>query len=208
MEKYDITITKKNFFSTIEYAQQQQKVILPIFHEFNRICHENQIGFALCEGSLLGAVRHSGIIPWDDDIDIYMNQEQINNLDKVILNNKRYSVYKIYPGVYFFEDSILKSKIDIMTDIFKQGKYIKTKYINCVFEKINTLIPEDYIEILNKSYSDWQKYCYVSNHKIGKRLGISIGYSEFYKNRYLKISLKTANDWIKEYAEIKKTTIQ
>jgi lipopolysaccharide cholinephosphotransferase len=40
------------------------------FAEFDRVCRAQDIGYYLLAGSLLGAVRHQGIIPWDDDIDV------------------------------------------------------------------------------------------------------------------------------------------
>lgn len=53
-------------------TEEIQKELLPLLHEVKRVCDENDINYFLCAGSALGAVRHNGFIPWDDDIDIGM----------------------------------------------------------------------------------------------------------------------------------------
>ncbi len=57
---------------SIEESKQIQLEILQDIHDF---CTAHAIRYAICSGTLLGAVRHGGFIPWDDDIDILMLRE-------------------------------------------------------------------------------------------------------------------------------------
>ncbi len=54
---------------------QHQAVLYELLVEFDRICRIHQIPYTLFAGTALGAVRHSGFIPWDDDADVLMLRE-------------------------------------------------------------------------------------------------------------------------------------
>ncbi|MCR5376619.1 MAG: LicD family protein [Lachnospiraceae bacterium] len=52
--------------------RQMQQKQLDLLHELDRVCKKNDLNYYLSSGTCLGAVRHEGFIPWDDDIDVYM----------------------------------------------------------------------------------------------------------------------------------------
>ena len=55
-----------------------QKTMLSILKDFDSVCSKHNLYYSLCGGSALGAVRHKGFIPWDDDIDVFMTRESWN----------------------------------------------------------------------------------------------------------------------------------
>lgn len=57
-----------------------QKELLRFFKEFKTILDENKIEYVACGGTMIGAVREKGFIPWDDDIDLFMTRPNYDKL--------------------------------------------------------------------------------------------------------------------------------
>ena len=66
-----------------EILRKVQKAGLENLIEFDRVCRKYDIKYVITGGTLLGAVRHGGFIPWDDDIDVSMLYEEYLKFEKV-----------------------------------------------------------------------------------------------------------------------------
>ena len=74
-------------------------VILDLLNEFTKVCDSNGITYYAGGGTMLGAVRHQGMIPWDDDIDIFMKRSEYVKFVKIA----RDGAFR-YP--YFWQDHL------------------------------------------------------------------------------------------------------
>ncbi len=61
-----------------------QLVLLSMLKDVDKICKKHDIHYLLFSGSVLGAVRHQGFIPWDDDLDIAIHRDQYSQLLKAL----------------------------------------------------------------------------------------------------------------------------
>lgn len=77
--------------------QAHQQALYALLTEFDRICRILEIPYVLFAGTLLGAVRHQGIIPWDDDLDVLMLREDYERLLRegdTVLDRERFFLQK------------------------------------------------------------------------------------------------------------------
>lgn len=137
--------------------KNQKKILLKMLEYIDDICNKNKIQYTLIGGSLIGAIRHSGIIPWDDDIDIIMTYDNYKRFVEIIKKQKNED--------YFFMDN------DYKNYYYPFGKMIYKKSIcdEIGFEKI-----EDY-----GLFIDIFTYYPISENKISR-------YIFYFKMKILK----------------------
>ncbi len=71
--------------------------------KFDEICRDNQLKYCAAGGTMLGAVRHKGFIPWDDDIDVNMPREDYERLLQLEYEDENYKIlnYRYCDGYYY-----------------------------------------------------------------------------------------------------------
>ena len=96
LKKYYSEQTRRNIMSRPanravldgpETIRRVQLVALELLCEFDRVCKKNNISYIISAGTLLGAIRHGGFIPWDDDVDVFMLNEEWQKFIKVASND-------------------------------------------------------------------------------------------------------------------------
>lgn len=90
-------LTAKSTLSR-ERLQELQNIELNIVLAIDAVCQKHNLTYFLAEGSLLGAIRHQGFIPWDDDMDISMPREDYNKFLEIAQKELPDSLHVCYPG--------------------------------------------------------------------------------------------------------------
>ena len=102
---------------------------LALLKELDYVCKQNKINYILDAGTLLGAIRHKGFIPWDDDVDIIMIRDDYNRIIEAFKETSRNS--------------------DIFADFYRDnvtnGQYfIKVQHRKCPFLSVDIFPIDDY----------------------------------------------------------------
>lgn len=74
--------------------KKAQSIMLLLLKKFAFFCEENNISYFLHAGTLLGAVRHNGFIPWDDDADVMVTREEYKKLVSLLSRTDDIVVFK------------------------------------------------------------------------------------------------------------------
>lgn len=116
---------KDEFVVTTE-RKKVWAIILDIFLEFDSVCKKYNLKYFFDGGSLIGAIRHKGFIPWDDDIDVCMPREDYEvflTLSKEFAHPYFLQTPYTDPEYFFGFAKIRNSNTTGLTQMFKYQKY-------------------------------------------------------------------------------------
>ena len=77
-------LVKSTDFKFNGLIRDMQLLLCEMLIFFDNVCRKHDLDYMLCYGTLLGAVRHKGFIPWDDDVDLIMMRKDYGKLIKVL----------------------------------------------------------------------------------------------------------------------------
>lgn len=109
-----------------------QLVILSIAKDIDELCKRNNIEYHLIAGSAIGAVRHKGFIPWDDDLDIEMTDDNYRRFLQVCHTQLDKDKYYVQEGVKDWPQNFTKIKL-LGTKITEKDGYSVGEEKDCVF---------------------------------------------------------------------------
>ncbi|MCY6484383.1 LicD family protein [Clostridium aestuarii] len=134
--------------------KELREIQMYILDEVVKVCEKYNVDYWLDSGSLLGAIRHKGFIPWDDDIDIAMKQEDLEFIVPK-LKDKLPSNIEIHDGrTSNYEMWGIPIKV-----MYKPSKIIPSKYIETSnFDEKIFIDIFSYIPVLKEKYTHMNKY--------------------------------------------------
>lgn len=154
---------------------QIQQICTKTLEKFDRICRENNLKYAAAGGTMLGAVRHKGFIPWDDDVDVNMPREDYEKLLKLQYEDGEHKIlHYSYCDEYYYTFAKMVDKNTVIVDPCRSEKEMGV-YID--------IFPVDYVgdiktEAPNNVKKAWR------NSKFWERLGSDINYNKGFSPKY------------------------
>lgn len=214
MEHTNATILE--YFSEYEISEIELKklhdVLLLILDDIHVLCEEYNLHYMLCGGTLLGAIRHRGFIPWDDDVDIMIQRNDYYRLKEAILEkygdkytvlllndgNSPYRMMKIMLNGTVYREILCEnvpSCCGIFIDVFPidyipKHHLLREKVFNFATKAFFAIRDYKYPSkiILEKcrQYKKLKKY-YNKRRRVGHLCNIFFG-ERFYRKRLLSLS--------------------
>ena len=202
---------------TVEQEKELKRILLEICVDVMDFCEKNNMICTLSGGTALGAIRHKGFIPWDDDIDLNMPREDYNRFIPLFAEAYK-GKYDVYAPIKGFSAAAVSAKIaavgTILEDVFHVGDTIKLG-VNIDIFPIENVPKNDVVAFFKGHLSDFLRkvavsvyYYYCRNEKMKKLFYGNTKTKFVYNARCLLgflLSWKSYQWWYKKYDQFVQT---
>lgn len=141
-----------------------QKVILTIFNEVSKICKSNDIPYYAIGGTCIGAIRHKGFIPWDDDLDIAIPIEYYDKFLNCAKEQLPKDYYVLSPSDAKHIHSLWTKVCDRRTTFIEETEYAYPDSYKGVFVDIMPISGLPETKICRKTFCSLLKFLDRSNN--------------------------------------------
>ncbi len=145
-----------------------QNELLAMMKDIDAICREQGVEYSLTGGSLLGAIRESGFIPWDDDMDIMVDRRNYARLCAAIRGCDKYEMGR-GPWLQHIKPVSFDSDIDPYIDVFIMDNLpddrLRAALKILLLRLLQGMLKE---QVEYKGFSGFYKTCIFITHAIGK----------------------------------------
>ena len=142
-----------------------QDKILEIAVYVDKLCQENDIEYFLMGGSALGAIRHNGFIPWDDDLDFFMTPDNYEKFVKVFAEKGNKDKFFLEPfGV--FDNMVTLGKVRFKNTTYIEESIKKFDISHNIYLDIFILHTAPNSTVKRKWQYFWAKYIVVKGQSI------------------------------------------
>lgn len=138
----EIELSKEDF-------RKMQLIELELLKEFDRVCRLHNIPYVITDGTMLGAVRHKGFIPWDDDADVCMLREDYERFKKDAMKD-------LNPDLCYFQDNT--------TDPFYRWGYAKLRRVGTEHIRVG----QEHLKCKTGIFIDVMPYDDIPNSLVGQ----------------------------------------
>lgn len=180
-----------------------KKLMIETLKFIDKLCKENNIEYCLEFGTLLGAYRHKGFIPWDDDVDIAMTRNNYEKFIECMKKNKNPNFYLLHKDIkdgypFEFAKVMMKDTVVVIDDdstsmIMDRGIFIDIftldNYTKDISRKYRELIRQfencRKKSVINSISSKFYKYA-LSTFRVISKIIVPFNLIEKAKKKYVK----------------------
>ena len=195
----DDNFAKYNGDDTI--LRKAQLRIVGILINVDKICRKHNIPYWIDYGTLLGAVRHGGFIPWDDDVDICVLDRDYKKLRKCLKeelpSNLAFQDYTTDPNAFFFYGRVRDKNsyfyYPYFTKLKEQGLCLDIFRVN----KVGSLKLKDFADfIFRRAWREIHNYGEVANYSYARRIFNKISGYLIFPFSWLLVKLANSTSYI------------